>query len=167
MPLLSDLHNFTNCKHCIKALPGNDVLVTCRSEGGSPPVHINIYKDGEPKVSQTSHATVAAEMVFMFKATPDYEWAEIICNVSNDATDAPLSTSANVYLYRKLHQIQFTSLWHCILSCCTFEPPQKKTTLAYVQTKTQFSSAVTAQLISAFVFATWIVRFLFYLYSKF
>ena len=35
------------------------------------------------------------------------------------------------------------------------------------KTKAQISCAVTAQLISAFVFATWIVQFLLYLYSKF
>ena len=37
---------------------------------------------------------------------------------------------------------------------------------AYAKTKTQISCAVTAQLISAFVFATWIVQSLFYLNPK-
>ena len=38
------------------------------------------------------------------------------------------------------------------------EPPNQKTKQsAYAKTKTQISCAVTAQLISAFVFATWIV----------
>ena len=38
---------------------------------------------------------------------------------------------------------------------------------AYAKTKTQISFAVTAKLISAFVFATWIVPSLFYLNLKF
>ena len=39
--------------------------------------------------------------------------------------------------------------------------------VAYAKTKMQISCAVTAQLISDFVFATWIVRSLFYLNPKF
>ena len=38
---------------------------------------------------------------------------------------------------------------------------------ACAKTKTQVSCAVTAQLISAFVFATWIIKFLFFLNPKF
>ena len=38
---------------------------------------------------------------------------------------------------------------------------------AYAKTKTQISFAVTAKLISAIVFATWIVHFLFFLNPKF
>ena len=38
---------------------------------------------------------------------------------------------------------------------------------AFAKTKTQISCAVTAQLISAFVFATWIVQYLFFLNPKF
>ena len=38
---------------------------------------------------------------------------------------------------------------------------------AYAKTKTQISFAVTAKLISAFVFATWIVQYLFFLNTKF
>ena len=38
---------------------------------------------------------------------------------------------------------------------------------AYAKTKAQISFAVTAKLISAFVFATWIVHFLFFLNPKF
>ena len=49
-----------------------------------------------------------------------------------------------------------------------FEPShEKNNNLHYAKTKTQISCAVTAQLISAFVFATRIVEFLFYLYTKF
>ena len=42
----------------------------------------------------------------------------------------------------------------------------KKRIFAYAKTKAQISCAVTAQFISAFVFATWIVQLLLYLYSK-
>ena len=38
---------------------------------------------------------------------------------------------------------------------------------AYVKTKMQMSFAVTAKLISAFVFATWIVQYLYFLNPKF
>ena len=38
---------------------------------------------------------------------------------------------------------------------------------AYAKTKTQISFAVTSKLISAFVFATWIVQYLFFLNRKF
>ena len=44
---------------------------------------------------------------------------------------------------------------------------RKRFFFAYAKTKTQISFAVTAKLISAFVFATWIVQFLFYLNPKF
>ena len=48
------------------------------------------------------------------------------------------------------------------------EPPHGKTQQsAFAKTKTQISFAVTAKLISAFVFAPWIVQFLFYLNPKF
>ena len=43
----------------------------------------------------------------------------------------------------------------------------RKPDFAYAKTKTQISFAVTAKLISAFVFATRIVQFLFYLNPKF
>ena len=49
-----------------------------------------------------------------------------------------------------------------------YEPRHEKTGFfAYAKTKTQISFMVTAKLISAFVFATRIVQFLFYLNSKF
>ena len=48
------------------------------------------------------------------------------------------------------------------------EPRSEKTQrFAYAKTKTQISCAVTAQLISAFVFATWIVQHLYFLNPKF
>ena len=43
----------------------------------------------------------------------------------------------------------------------------KKRIFAYAKTKAQISFAVTAKLISAFVFATWIVQFLYFLYPEF
>ena len=43
----------------------------------------------------------------------------------------------------------------------------RKPRFPYVKTKTQISFAVTAKLISAFVFATWIVQYLFFLNTKF
>ena len=43
----------------------------------------------------------------------------------------------------------------------------KKRIFAYAKTKTQISCAVTAKLISAFVFATWIVQSLYFLNSNF
>ena len=43
----------------------------------------------------------------------------------------------------------------------------RKPDFAYAKTKAQISFAVTAKLTSAFVFATWIVQFLFFLKPKF
>ena len=43
----------------------------------------------------------------------------------------------------------------------------RKPDFAYAKTKAQINCAVTAQLISAFVFAIWIVKFLFSLNHKF
>ena len=49
----------------------------------------------------------------------------------------------------------------------TFEPPHEKTkVLNFVKTKAQIST-VTAKLIRAFVFAKWMVQFLFFLKLKF
>ena len=50
----------------------------------------------------------------------------------------------------------------------SFEPRYKKTVFfVYAKTKTQISFAVTTKLISAFVFATWIVQSLYCLNPKF
>ena len=57
--------------------------------------------------------------------------------------------------------IEFFTMVMSVLS--VYEPPQS----AYAKTKTQISFAVTGKLISAFVFATRIVQFLFYLNPKF
>ena len=43
----------------------------------------------------------------------------------------------------------------------------RKPDFAYAKTKVQISFAVTAKLISAFVFATWIVQFLFFINPNF
>ena len=57
------------------------------------------------------------------------------------------------------------SFWKCLL---TYEPRHEKTVFCiYAKTKTQISFAVTAKLISAFVFATRIVQSLYYLNPKF
>ena len=50
-----------------------------------------------------------------------------------------------------------------------YEPRYEKTFFffAYAKTKTQISFVVTAKLISAFVFATWIVQSLYFLNPKF
>ena len=48
-----------------------------------------------------------------------------------------------------------------------FEPHEKNQQSAYAKTKTQISFAVTAKLISAFVFATQIVQFLYFLNPEF
>ena len=48
-----------------------------------------------------------------------------------------------------------------------YEPRVKKTAFEYAKTKTQISFAVTAKLMSVFVFATRIVQSLFYLNPKF
>ena len=49
-----------------------------------------------------------------------------------------------------------------------FEPLREKNQqFAYAKTKMQISFAITAKLISAFVFATWIVQNLFFLNTKF
>ena len=50
---------------------------------------------------------------------------------------------------------------------CYLSPLQENQQLAYVKTKAQISCAVTAQLISAFVFTTRIAQFLFFLNLKF
>ena len=47
------------------------------------------------------------------------------------------------------------------------EPRLRKPYFAYAKTKTQISFAVTAQLISGFVFATWIEQSLYFLNPKF
>ena len=59
--------------------------------------------------------------------------------------------------------LKMNSGWfESLLISKTYEPHHKKTGLfAYMKTKTQissFSCAVTAQLISTFVFASWIIR---------
>ena len=59
--------------------------------------------------------------------------------------------------------IQWSGPYPISIFAVTLENQQS----AYAKTKTQISFAVTAKLISAFVFATWIVHFLFFLNPKF
>ena len=56
---------------------------------------------------------------------------------------------------------------HITIRCSNETRHEKNRLFANAKTKTQISFAVTAKLISAFVFATWIVQFLFYLNPKF
>ena len=61
-------------------------------------------------------------------------------------------------------QVQTPSFWiHIVKMSRAWE----NRIFAYAKTKTQISFAVTAKLISAFVFAIWIVHFLFFLIPKF
>ena len=54
------------------------------------------------------------------------------------------------------------------ISVSLFEPSHEKTGFfVYAKTKMQISFAVTVKLISAFVFATWLVQFLYFLNTKF
>ena len=64
----------------------------------------------------------------------------------------------------------FSARYVVNVSYTTFEPPRGKTNnlhIIYAKTKTQINFAVTAKLISAFVFATRIVHSLFFLNPKF
>ena len=64
------------------------------------------------------------------------------------------------------HLVQSPKLW--IVMQLMYEPRhEKKTDFAYAKTKTQISFALTAKLISAFVFATKLVQFLYFLNPKF
>ena len=54
-----------------------------------------------------------------------------------------------------------------ILSKNTWAASWENQQSAYAKTKTQISFAVTAKLISAFVFASWIVQYLYFLNTKF
>ena len=66
------------------------------------------------------------------------------------------------------HKAQFiwTFLSLCHKICANLTRDVRKRIFAYAKTKTQIRFAVTAKLISAFVFATWIVHSLFFLNPK-
>ena len=55
----------------------------------------------------------------------------------------------------------------CIYAQSELYKPRHEKTISYAKTKTQISFAVTTKLISAFVFATWIVQSLYFLNPKF
>ena len=74
---------------------------------------------------------------------------------------ASFSHYAKVRFSQNEAQILFE--WCLIIWAATWE----NRIFAYAKTKTQISFAVTAKLISAFVFATWIVQSLYFLNSKF
>ena len=63
----------------------------------------------------------------------------------------------------ELHVIGFARIEYCL----HIEFISGETIFSYAKTKSQISFAVTVKLISAFVFATRLVQFLFYLYPKF
>ena len=54
-----------------------------------------------------------------------------------------------------------------LLTCIKWAATWENRIIAYAKTKTQISFAVTAKLISVFVFATWIVQSLYFLNPKF
>ena len=63
------------------------------------------------------------------------------------------------------YSILSMSTWHHLLH--NWASLRENRCFAYTKTKTQISCVVTAQLICAFVFATWIVPFLYFLNPKF
>ena len=72
-----------------------------------------------------------------------------------------------INIYIDLGQWQLSSFWQNF-DININEPRREKTGfMPYAKTKTQISFAVTAKLISAFVFATRIVQFLYFLNPKF
>ena len=75
---------------------------------------------------------------------------------------APVQLFSNYYWYQCTVSYKRNKVWWQR----QYEPRREKTT-CICETKTQISFAVTAKLISAFVFAIRIVQFLFYLNLKF
>ena len=71
-----------------------------------------------------------------------------------------------MYWLPKLHKRPYRYIANSS-SCTTRAATRENGIIAYAKTKAQISFAVTAKLISAFVFATRIVQFLFYLNPKF
>ena len=84
-------------------------------------------------------------------AVKNKENQELICDVVNQFKSNVVNN------YRKLQKGK-----HFKMSLV-----MRKRIFAYAKTKTQISFAVTAKLISAFVFAAWIVQSLFFLNPKF
>ena len=70
---------------------------------------------------------------------------------------------AFAFAYAFLHMQKAGFLMTKLIWAASWENQQS----AYAKTKTQISFAVTAKLISAFVFATWIVQYLYFLNTKF
>ena len=72
------------------------------------------------------------------------------------------------YFVAKLNEFDTLVLKNtCCLPLTNWAVSWENRILAYAKTKAQIGCAVTAQLISAFVFSTPLVQFLFYLYPKF
>ena len=77
--------------------------------------------------------------------------------------DKTLSWIAFIALIQQFNHCEKKEEKNCYIMCRVM----RKLDFAYAKTKTQISFAVTAKLISAFVFATRIVQSLFYLNPKF
>ena len=118
------------------------------------------------------------------KALPSYDDLNFFITVDGESIDNSniTETCSDGYVFKILNSLQSSqpkligklkpwNFYSCIYSCgkhhIKYEPPHEKTNTAYAKTKAQISFAVTAKLISAFVFATWIVRFLYFLNPKF
>ena len=91
---------------------------------------------------------------------------------SDDSTSGQFSSDTLPNLFASGGCCNMGRCHHSILGqrniMIVIEPPHgKNQQFAYVKTKAQISFAVTAKLISAFVFTTRIVQFLFYLNPKF
>lgn len=101
--MFTNLEDFPHCNQCIKAYQDTDVEVTCKSDGGSPPVNFSIssIKDGV-RMELFSEQSLIEEVSYKLQVTEEFAWAKISCDVRNDASKVPLSTSAIVYLLSKL-----------------------------------------------------------------
>ena len=69
-----------------------------------------------------------------------------------------------------MHEFELLTAFRSVIDACIvsyMSGIMKNQIFAYAKTKAQISYAVTAQLISVFVFATWIVQLLSLLNSKF
>ena len=113
---------------------------------------------------------------------PDEANNEVFPNVKSDerhvykslngySTVNPNFTEDGARLSKKRNSMNF-SLTACVLQRCpvtkeVVEPHYEKPFFAYAETKTQISFAVTAKLISVFVFATRKVQSLYFLNQKF
>ena len=121
-------------------------------------------------------------LLSIFSPDSGYLYITIIYNISvslalyallmfYQATRELLSPYDPVWKFCTVKSVIFLSFWQGMFSqklSVISEPHHEKNRIfAWAKTKTQISFAVTAKLISAFVFATWIVQFLIYLLQIF